>query len=97
MSFFAAIALGAGALMLLWLRPATDIGGMAVAAFLATAFWIGLLLSGLWPGASFGFARDPGFTAKPPVVLGVELDPNAVLAAACTLVGWAGFALVAWQ
>jgi len=94
MSFFAAAALGAGALALLGTARASDLGAMALAAFLATAFWAGLILAGFWPGASYGFEGDPGFTVAPPVLLGIRLDLNVVVAAAAVLAGWAGFALL---
>lgn len=67
---------------------------MALSAFLATAFWIGLIASGLWPGASYGMNGDPGITAKPPVLLGREIDPNVVIAVAGVICGWAGCALL---
>jgi len=96
MSFFAAAALGAGALVLLGTAPASELGAMALAAFLATAFWAGLFLAGFWPGASYGFEGDPGFTVAPPILLGIRLDLNVVVAAAAVLVGWAGFLVLWW-
>ncbi|MBV9038686.1 MAG: hypothetical protein JO182_29635 [Acidobacteriaceae bacterium] len=94
MSFFAAISLGVGALALLALLSVQNLGGMALAAFLSTAFWIGLIVSGWWPGTSYGFEQDPGFIAKPPKLLGVTLDPNVILAVLSIALGWIGFALI---
>jgi len=94
MSFFAAAALGEGALAVLWVASPADTGAMALAAFLATAFWAGLIAAGFWPGASYGFEGDPGFTAKPPVLLGIQLDLNVVVASTAVLAGWIGFVLL---
>ncbi len=95
MSFFAAISLGASALALLWSRPATDSVTAAIAAFLSTAFWMGLVLAGAWPGTSYGFLDDPNFTNfKPPVVFGLSIDPNVALAIFSIILGWVGFALI---
>lgn len=94
MSFFAAVSLGVGALSLLRLLPAQNLAGMALAAFLATAFWIGLVVSGWLPGTSYGFEQDPGFERKPPQLWGVTLDPNVLVAILSIALGWTGFALL---
>lgn len=91
MSFFAAIALGASALLLL--RPAnrTELS-LPIIAFLATVFWIGLILAGLIPGASWDFRGDPGMAdVKTPKIFGVSADPNLILAILLTIAGWAGY------
>jgi hypothetical protein len=61
MSFFAAISLGGAALAILKVRPVTDQFSMALAAFLGSAFWVGLIAAGFWPGTSYGFLNDPVF------------------------------------
>lgn len=95
MSFFAAISLGGSALAVLWTRPATEHASAAIAAFLSTAFWVGLVLAGAWPGTSYGFLNDPNFTnLKPPVVFGLPVDPNVALAVLSTILGWVGFVLI---
>ncbi len=46
---------------------------MGLAAFLGSAFWIGLIVSGLWPGTSYGFAGDPVYGDQlPPQFAGVS-------------------------
>lgn len=95
MSFFAAISLGGSALAVLWTRPATDLASAAIAAFLSTAFWAGLVLAGTWPGTSYGFLDDPNFTNfTPPVVFGLPVDLNVVIAVLSIILGWVGFALI---
>lgn len=95
MSFFAAISLGGSGLAVLWTRPATDRASAAIAAFLSTAFWVGLVLAGAWPGTSYGFLNDPNFTnLKPPVVFGLPVDPNVALAVLSIILGWVGFVLI---
>lgn len=76
-------------------RPATDHASAAIAAFLSTAFWVGLVLAGAWPGTSYGFLNDPNFTnLKPPVVFGLPVDPNVALAVLSIILGWVGFVLI---
>ena len=95
MSFFAAISLGVSALAVLLTRPATDRASAAIATFLSTAFWAGLVLAGAWPGTSYGLLDDPNFTNfKPPVVFGLPIDPNVALAVVSIILGWVGFALI---
>lgn len=96
MSFYAAIALGLASLAVLT-RPGEDAAAMVLAAFLGVAFWAGLLLAGAWPGTSYGFDGDPAFSEmRSPVVLGVALNPNAVLAAVLCVVAAVGLALLLW-
>ena len=96
MSVHAAIALAVGAVAVLaarWRRP--DVVDLAVAAFLATAFWIGLVLSGLWPGTSFSIANVPS-DADAVVVIGeVPIHGNVVTAIIAVVIGWVGFGLAA--
>jgi hypothetical protein len=93
MSFHAAIALGVASLVLVSARPVSDRLVMAVAAFTGTAFWIGLIAAGLWPGTSYSFVGDPAVYTPPPYVLGMAFYPNVVAGIALTIAGWAGFAL----
>lgn len=97
MSFHASMVLGTGSLAVLaarWRRPKRE--DLAIAAFLATGFWAGLLLARLWPGTSYSVAGDPAFTdMKEPEILGVPANPNAVTAVVCVILGWLGFALAA--
>ena len=95
MSFFAAISLGVSALALIMTRPAMDRATAAIATFLSTAFWAGLVLAGAWPGTSYGFLNDPNFTNfRPPVVFGLPIDPNVAIAIMSIIIGWVGFALI---
>lgn len=95
MSFFAAISLGVSALAVLWTRPTTDLASAAIAAFLSTTFWVGLVFAGVWPDTSYGFSNDPNLTNfQPPVVFGLLIDPNVALALVSIILGWVGFALI---
>lgn len=78
-SFFAAVALGGGALVCLW-RPVTDRFAMSMGGYLAGAFWVALIAAGLWPGTSYYFAGDPvyGGSIDDARMFGV---PNNVLTA----------------
>jgi len=93
MSFFGAIGLGMGALLVLRVSRSDDWRAMAVAAFLATAFWFGLIGAGFWPGTSYDFANDPAVYLAPPTVGGIAIYPNVVAASLSIILGWAGFAL----
>jgi hypothetical protein len=93
MSFFGAVGLGVGALLLLRIGDPRDIRQNALAAFLATAFWIGLIGAGFWPGTSYAFADDPVAYVAPPVVAGVPVHMNVVLATLSILAGWTGVLL----
>lgn len=95
MSFFAAISLGVSALAVLKTRLTLDRSSAAIAAFLATAFWMGLVLAGLLPGTSYGFLNDPNLTnIQPPIVLGLPIEVNVAIALCCITLGWFGFALI---
>jgi hypothetical protein len=80
MSFFAAISLGGATLAILKARPVSDRFSMGLAAFLSSAFWIGLIASGFWPGTSYGFQNDPVLGNAPePQLLGITIHMNVVL------------------
>lgn len=91
MSFFGAAALGAAALVCVLTRPVQDRFAMTMAAFLGSAFWLGLVLAGLWPGTSYGFTGDPVYGDEvPPELLGIPIYPNvaaAVLTIAAAVAG----------
>jgi uncharacterized membrane protein YwaF len=77
MSFFAAASLGVAALAILKERPTTDRFSMALAAFLSSAFWIGLIAAGFWPGTSYGFLNDPVLgNIREPQLGGIAIYPN---------------------
>lgn len=95
MSVHAAIALGVGSVALLaarWRRP--EVADMAIAAFLATAFWAGLILSRLWPGTAYSILNNPT-PADTPVILGLAIEGNVVQSLVTIAIGWLGFALAA--
>ena len=85
MSFLAAVALGAGALICLLGRPVTNRFTMAVGAYLAGAFWLVVLGAGCWPGTSYFFVGDPvyGDPLRRPETLGL---PNNVATALAMIV-----------
>jgi hypothetical protein len=77
MSFFAAASLGVAALLILKVRPTTDRFSMALAAFLSSAFWLGLIAAGFWPGTSYGFLNDPVLgNIREPQLGGIAIYPN---------------------
>lgn len=77
MSFFAAASLGIAALVILKVRPTSDRFSMGLAAFLGSAFWIGLIASGLLPGTSYGFLNDPVLgNIREPQLGGITIYPN---------------------
>lgn len=92
MSFFAALSLGSAALAILKARPVTDRFSMGLAAFLGSAFWIGLIAAGFWPGTSYGFLGDPALgDIREPQLGGISIYPNvvaAVLTIAVAVVGY---------
>jgi hypothetical protein len=92
MSFFAAASLGSAALAILKVRPTSDRFSMGLAAFLGSAFWIGLIASGLLPGTSYGFLNDPVLgNIREPEFAGIAIYPNvvaAVLTIAIAIVGY---------
>lgn len=80
MSFFAAASLGLAALAILQARPVSDRFSMGLAAFLGSAFWVGLIASGLLPGTSYGFLNDPVLgNVTAPQFGGITIYPNVVL------------------
>lgn len=91
MSFHAAIALGTAALLLLRRRDRMDRESLFVAALCSTAFWIGLVAAGLWPGTSYSFRGDPANYVPPPTVLGFEIDLNVATAVLTVALGWIGW------
>jgi hypothetical protein len=81
MSFFAAASLGTAALAILKVRPTTDRFSMGLAAFLGSAFWVGLIAAGFWPGTSYGFLGDPVLgSIREPKLGGISIYPNVVAA-----------------
>jgi hypothetical protein len=92
MSFFAAASLGGSALAILKVRPASDRFSMGLAAFLGSAFWIGLIASGFWPGTSYGFLNDPVLGNTPePQFLGLTIYPNVLAAIITIAIAIAGY------
>lgn len=95
MSFFAAISLGLSSLAVLKTRSILDRSSAAIAAFLATAFWVGLVLAGWLPETSYGFLNDPNLAdINPPILLGLPLELNVVISIFSIILGWVGFALI---
>ncbi|GEM_PF-1691019 len=92
MSFFAAASLGSAALAILKVRPVSDRFSMGLAAFLGSAFWIGLIASGLLPGTSYGFLNDPVLgNVRPTQFGGISIYPNVmagVITIAIALTGY---------
>lgn len=81
MSFFAAASLGSAALAILKVRPTSDRFSMGLAAFLSSAFWMGLIAAGFWPGTSYGFLNDPVLgNMREPELGGISIYPNVVAA-----------------
>jgi hypothetical protein len=92
MSFFAAISLGGAALAVLKARPVTDRFSMGLAAFLGSAFWVGLIASGFWPGTSYGFLNDPVLGNTPePQLFGIIIHMNVVLSLITIAIAIAGY------
>ncbi|MCC5637742.1 hypothetical protein LC593_18225 [Nostoc sp. CHAB 5844] len=98
MSFFAAVSLGGAALVILKVRPVTDNFSMALATFLSSAFWIGLIAAGFWPGTSYGFLNDPVLgNIREPELLGITIYPNVVASILTIAVALAGYWLTNYQ
>lgn len=93
MSFFGALFLSGGSIALLLTRPPSDKSSMVIAAFLATGFWFGLLLSGLLPMTSYTFKQDPANYMPPPQFLKIPVIPNVAAAMLFTVCGWVGLYL----
>jgi hypothetical protein len=92
MSFFAAASLGSAALAILKVRPTSDRFSMGLAAFLGSAFWIGLILAGLWPGTSYGFLNDPVLgNIREPEFAGISIYPNVVAAVITIAIATVGY------
>ncbi|MBC7973124.1 MAG: hypothetical protein H7Z11_23880 [Verrucomicrobia bacterium] len=92
MSFFAAASLGLAALAILKVRPVSDRFSMGLAAFLGSAFWIGLIASGLLPGTSYGFLNDPVLgNVTAPQVGGISIYPNVMAAVVTIAIALAGY------
>ncbi len=93
-SFLAAIALGAGALVCLLVRPVTDRFAMAMGGYLAGAFWVSLIAAGLWPGTSYYFAGDPVYGNGMNDAVGLGVPNNVLTALLMIAVMIAGLVLV---
>lgn len=92
MSFYAAAALGIAALAILVARPVSDRFSMGLAAFLGSAFWIGLIASGFWPGTSYGFLNDPVLgSIREPTLGGLTIYPNVVSGVITIAIAIAGY------
>jgi hypothetical protein len=92
MSFFAAVSLGSAALAILKARSTSDRFSMRLAAFLSSAFWVGLIAAGLWPGTSYEFLNDPVLgNIHAPEWGGIKIYPNvgaSVITITTALVGY---------
>jgi hypothetical protein len=98
MSFFAAASLGSAALAILKVRPTTDRFSMGLAAFLGSAFWIGLIAAGFWPGTSYGFLNDPVLgSVREPELGGISIYPNVVAALVTIAIAVVGYWLTGQQ
>lgn len=98
MSFFAAASLGSAALAILKVRPTTDRFSMGLAAFLSSAFWVGLIGAGFWPGTSYGFRNDPVLgNIREPELGGIVIYPNVVAAVVTIVIAVVGYWLTGQQ
>jgi hypothetical protein len=98
MSFFAAASLGTAALAILKVRPTTDRFSMGLAAFLGSAFWVGLIGAGFWPGTSYGFLNDPVLgNIREPELGGISIYPNVVAAIITIAIAVVGYWLTGQQ
>jgi uncharacterized membrane protein YwaF len=98
MSFFAAASLGSAALTILTVRPTTDRFSMGLAAFLGSAFWLGLIAAGFWPGTSYGFLNDPALgNVRAPELGGILIYPNVVAALLTIAIAAVGYWLTGQQ
>jgi uncharacterized membrane protein YwaF len=95
MSFFAAVSLGGAALAILRARPVSDRFSMGLAAFLGSAFWIGLIAAGFWPGTSYGFLNDPVLgSIREPQLGGITIYPNVAASVITIALAIAGYWLI---
>jgi hypothetical protein len=94
MSFFAAASLGIAALAILKARSASDRFSMGIATFLSSAFWIGLIASGLLPGTSYGFLNDSVLGNIPePQIGGITFYPNVAAGVVTIAIAISGYFL----
>lgn len=92
MSFFAAVSLGGSALAILKARPVSDRFSMGLAAFLGSAFWIGLIAAGFWSGTSYGFLNDPVLgNIREPELGGITIYPNVAASVITIAIAIAGY------
>lgn len=92
MSFFAAASLGLAALAILKVRPTSDRFSMGLAAFLGSAFWIGLIASGLLPGTSYEFLNDPVLgNVHAPKFGGISIYPNVMAGVVTIAIALTGY------
>lgn len=92
MSFFAAASLGSAALAILNVRPTSDRFSMGLAAFLGSAFWLGLIAAGFWPGTSYGFLNDPVLgNVQEPQIAGISIYPNVIAAIVTIAIAVVGY------
>jgi hypothetical protein len=79
-------------------RPTTDRFSMGLAAFLGSAFWIGLIAAGFWPGTSYGFVNDPLLgSIREPEWGGISIYPNVVAAMLTIAIATTGYWLTGHQ
>jgi hypothetical protein len=98
MSFFAAVSLGGSALAILKVRPVSDHFSMGMAAFLGSAFWIGLIAAGFWPGTSYGFLNDPVLgNIREPQLGGIIIYPNVVASVITIVIAMTGYWLTTYK
>lgn len=98
MSFFAAVSLGGAALAILKARPVSDRFSMGLATFLSSAFWIGLIAAGFWPGTSYGFVNDPVLgNIREPELGDITIYPNVAASVITIAIATAGYWLTSRQ
>lgn len=67
---------------------------MGLAAFLGSAFWIGLIAAGFLPATSYGFLNDPVLgNVREPELNGITIYPNVALGIITTAIAIAGYSL----
>ena len=82
------------ALAILKVRPVSDRFSMGLAAFLGSAFWLGLIAAGFWSGTSYGFLNDPVLGNVPePELAGIVIYPNVVAAIITIAIAVVGYGL----